>query len=150
MNAKYYHILTLKQYKLHVLFFNTLNSSRSTTNIHWPMLLYCSCLFIFVIVCGFSLVEENLYRFLIISYVLPLEIQLSRGESWDPMNQFNPTTLLWDQIQNLDFQHHMSPPLLLVFSELKWKVIAGFVDIGGIIDHHCFNFLFMIGLLNKW
>jgi hypothetical protein len=27
-------------------------------------------------------------------YVLPLEIQLSRGEGWDPINRFNPATFL--------------------------------------------------------
>jgi hypothetical protein len=31
-----------------------------------------------------------------------------------------------------------------VFSELKQDVIVRFVDIGGIIHHHCLNFLFLI------
>jgi hypothetical protein len=33
---------------------------------------------------------------------------------------------------------------LFVFSKLKWEVIAHFVDIGGIDDHHCLNFLFIM------
>ena len=31
-----------------------------------------------------------------------------------------------------------------VFSELTWEVIVRFVDIGGIVDHYCLNFLFII------
>jgi len=34
--------------------------------------------------------------------------------------------------------------VLFVFSELRWEVIARFVDIGGIVDHHCSNFLSII------
>jgi len=33
---------------------------------------------------------------------------------------------------------------LLMFSELRCEVIVRFVDIDGIVDHHCFNFLFII------
>jgi len=29
-------------------------------------------------------------------------------------------------------------------NELKYIVIVGFVDVGGIVDHHCLNFLFTI------
>jgi hypothetical protein len=43
---------------------------------------------------------------------------------------------LWSvSSQRLDFQRHMS------FCEFKWEVINHFVDIGGIVDHHCLNFL---------
>jgi hypothetical protein len=31
-----------------------------------------------------------------------------------------------------------------MFYELRWDVIVGFVYIGGIADHHCLNFLFII------
>jgi hypothetical protein len=34
--------------------------------------------------------------------------------------------------------------VFLVFSELKEEVIVCFVDIGGIVDHYCSNFLFII------
>ena len=30
-----------------------------------------------------------------------------------------------------------------VFSELRWKVIVCFVDIGGIVDYPCLNFLLL-------
>ena len=36
--------------------------------------------FIFVIVCGLFGMEANLWRFYLLKYVLPLEIQLFRGE----------------------------------------------------------------------
>jgi hypothetical protein len=35
-----------------------------------------------------------------------------------------------------------------VFSEWRWEVIVCFVDIGGIVDHHCINFLFTTQFLN--
>jgi hypothetical protein len=31
-----------------------------------------------------------------------------------------------------------------MFNDLRWEVIVAFVDIGGIVDHHCLNFLFII------
>ena len=33
-------------------------------------------------------------------------------------------------------------PSLLVFS-LRWEVVVHYVDIGGIVDHNCLNFLFI-------
>ena len=40
------------------------------------------------------------------------------------------------------------PTLYVVFSymfnELRWEVIVGFVDIGGIVDYHCLYFLFIV------
>ena len=30
-----------------------------------------------------------------------------------------------------------------MFYELRWEVIVRFVDIGGIVEHHCLNFLFL-------
>jgi hypothetical protein len=32
----------------------------------------------------------------------------------------------------------------IMFSQLKWEVIVGFVDIGRIVDHHYWNCLFII------
>jgi len=37
------------------------------------------------------------------TYVLPLEIQLSRCEGRDPMNRFNPATFLWCPRPRLGF-----------------------------------------------
>ena len=31
-----------------------------------------------------------------------------------------------------------------VFDDLRWEVIVCFVDIGGIVDHHCLNLLFIM------
>ena len=42
------------------------------------------------------------YRLFI--YVLPLEIQLSRENGWDPINRFNPQALV-------SFKKYMPPPL---------------------------------------
>jgi hypothetical protein len=35
---------------------------------------------------------------------------------------------------------------LFVFSEIRWQVIVCFIDIGGTVDHHCLDFLFIINL----
>ena len=46
---------------------------------------------------------------------------------------------------DLDFQCNtcmLYSYLCSKFIELWWEVIVGFVDIGGIDDHHCLNFLF--------
>ena len=32
--------------------------------------------------------------------------------------------------------------VFFVFNELRWEVVACFVDIGGIVDHHCFQLTF--------
>jgi hypothetical protein len=37
--------------------------------------------------------------------------------------------------QDPDFKNHM-------FNDLRWEVIVCFIYIGGIVDHHCVNFLF--------
>ena len=36
----------------------------------------------------------------------------------------------------------------LVFIELRWEVLVCFVDIGGIDDHYCVNFLFCVQWVN--
>jgi hypothetical protein len=37
----------------------------------------------------------------------------------------------------------LSTFIFFVISELRQKVIIHFLDIGGIVDHHCWNFLFI-------
>ena len=37
----------------------------------------------------------------------------------------------------------MSWVFFLWFSELKWEVIVHFVDIDGVVDHYCINFIFI-------
>jgi len=46
-------------------------------------------------------------------YVLLLEIKLSRGEGWDPINRFNPPPthiVVSVPSHDLNFQRHMSLP----------------------------------------
>ena len=47
---------------------------------------------------------------------------------------------------------HISWFFFLVLNCLRWKVVVCFVDIGGINDHHCLNFVFAIYLFSaqKW
>jgi len=81
--------------------------------------------FIFVIVCGLC----ELKRIWLSISILPLEIQLLRGEGvggWDPINRFNPATYL---------------VVFYVFNDLRSEVTVGFVDIGEIVDHHYWNFI---------
>ena len=39
--------------------------------------------------------------------------------------------------QDLDFQLHMSWSFCVHQVQLKGEVVVSFVDIGGIVDHHC-------------
>jgi len=34
--------------------------------------------------------------------------------------------------------------IFYLFNDLRWEVIVRFVDNGGIVDHHCLNFLFIM------
>jgi len=34
--------------------------------------------------------------------------------------------------------------IIVLFNELRWELIVTFVDIGGIVDHYCLNFHFII------
>ena len=66
---------------------------------------------------------------------------------WDPIIRFNPATgFVSVPLQDLEFQRYMSW-YLLVFIEWRWEVIVSFDDIGGIVDNHMLNFLFIILIL---
>jgi hypothetical protein len=74
--------------------------------------------------------------------VLPLEIQLSGGEDWDPINWLKAATLLYlpharTWIFNVKYR-----VVILMFNDLMRDVIVWFLAIGRIVDHHCFNFVF--------
>jgi hypothetical protein len=75
-------------------------------------------------------------------YVLSLNIQLLRGNGCDPTNRFNPATFL------CLFQARIWIANVVVFFvlwvQLRCEVIVRFFDIGGIDDHRCLNFLFMM------
>ena len=101
--------------------------------------------------------EANLYGFYrLFINVLLLEIQLSRSEGWDPINQIT--------LQDLDLQRHMSWSFFCLVSEIEMRLvvffilvelmaitveayfrresIVCFVDMGGIVDLHCLSFLY--------
>ena len=93
--------------------------------------------------------EANLCLFFysLFIYVLPLEIQLSRGEGWDAINQFNTVTFLYLSQANSWISNFICRGFFCVlWLQLKWEVIVRFVDtcIGEIDDHHCLNFIFII------
>ena len=78
-------------------------------------------------------------------YIMPLEIQVLRGESWGPINQFNPAMFLWLFQSRTWIPNVIHCDLFCVqWVRLQWEVIVSFVDIGGIHDHHCLNFLFIM------
>ena len=73
--------------------------------------------------------EANLCRFFIVClyYVLPLEMKLTRGGCWDPINfcacsKTKPRFPLSYVV------------VFFVFNELWWEVIDHFIDIGEIVD----------------
>jgi hypothetical protein len=54
---------------------------------------------------------------------------------------------LWLPLTNWSSQCQMSTKyagVFLEFNGLTWEVIARFADIAGMVNHHCWNFLFII------
>jgi hypothetical protein len=104
--------------------------------------------FIFVTVCGnfeWKRICAVFFFYRLFIYVMQLEIQLSREEGWDLINWFNPTICLCLSQARICISNVICRGLFCVqWLQLRWKVIVGFVDIGGIDDHHCLNFLFII------
>ena len=91
--------------------------------------------------CSFSVVG-NLCRFFYCLFIslLSLEIQLSRGEGWDPRNRFNPATFL-----SL-FQTRNWISNAICHDLFLWSMCFRGALIGGIVDHDCLN----IFLHNYW
>jgi hypothetical protein len=49
-----------------------------------------------------------------------------------------------DSLQEFKIQHFNALAMMcyfVMFNDLRWGVIVRFVDIGGIVDHRCLNFL---------
>jgi hypothetical protein len=46
------------------------------------------------------------------------------------------------------YSRHTYVVVFFVFGDLRWDVIVCFVDIGGIVDHHCLNCLFITNVNN--
>ena len=78
--------------------------------------------------------------------MLPLEIQLSRVKSWDPITRFIPVTFCVPvPSQDLGFQCHMSW-YFFVFNELRWEVIVRYCWYWcncWLSVYHCKNFHFI-------
>ena len=69
--------------------------------------------------------------------VWPLQIKVSRGESWDPINRFNPVKLVCLFQDRTLISNAICRDLSWVqWFQLRWEVIFRFVDIGEIDDHH--------------
>jgi hypothetical protein len=68
-----------------------------------------------VIVCGLFQWKQ-ICTYCLFIFVLPLEIQLSIGEGWDPINRFNPVCA--HPSQDLDFHRHMSQFFIVLSDDL--------------------------------
>ena len=66
------------------------------------------------------------------------QILIEIDEGWDPINQFNPTTFLGLS----QTRTWISNVVFFMFNILRQEVVVRFVDIDGIVDHHCLNFSF--------
>ena len=86
------------------------------------------------------------------------QIQLSRLEGWEHINLcnhniyvflFQARTWIPNVICGGSFVRVRVRVRVYVFRHLRWEVIVPFVDIGGIVDHHCLNYplLILVGLL---
>ena len=61
----------------------------------------------------------------------------------DSMNYFTPATLFCLSQARIVISYVICQ-FIFEFSECKGVVSVGFVDIGGIVDHHCLNFIFVV------
>ena len=117
--------------------------------------LQCTCLNIYSIfffntgkiinnpVCS---IVYTFVHFVYIHICIAVLSNYQEGESWYPIDQFNPATFLClFQTRYLNFQHMSWSFLWSNFS--RWEVIVWFVDIGGIAGHHCLNLLFFLVVL---
>ena len=59
------------------------------------------------------------------------------------INRFIPTTDLCLSLPGLGFKTPYGVVSFVVFyhHDLRWKLVVRFVDVGGVVDHHCLNFL---------
>jgi hypothetical protein len=87
-------------------------------------------------VCYFWMEAKLCYCLLL--YVLSLEILLSSGEWWDSINRFNLVIFCsCPKARRVFLLAYVT--VYFVFNSLRWEVIVYFVDIGGIVAHHCLN-----------
>ena len=104
-------------------------------------------LFNFVIICGIFKWRWIYAGVCLCVYVLPLEIQLSRRDGWDTIKRFNTAILLCLSQAKTWVPNRMCRG---IFFFVNGKVIIRFVDIGGIDDLHCVNFLLFCWYWWNW
>ena len=77
-------------------------------------------------------------------FALLLEIQLKEGKGWYPIYKFISISNIFATVPSNDVhcQRHMCGLIRFQWFELSLEVIVRFVDIGGIVDHHCLSILF--------
>ena len=80
---------------------------------------------------------------------VPVQIQdmdFKRHMSWSFYFEFSEVR--WEVIVRFYFvfsevRREVIVRFYFVFSEVRWEVVVRFLDIGGIIDHPCFSFLYI-------
>ena len=76
-------------------------------------------------------------------HVFQLGIQLLRGEDWDPIHRFNPAICVCLSQAGTWISNVIRCCRSCVkWDQLRWEVIVGFNDIGGINYHHPFTLSF--------
>jgi hypothetical protein len=141
-----------------------LASSQLTMSIHWPW--YCT-VYVYVVIhfCDSMWsfwVQGNLCRFFFILFVYICVVigdPIIRDEVWNSIHQFNPVTFMClSQARTLISTDIICHGLFCA----QWVDVRGdcllcwywwncwpslfkyFVDIGGIVDHHCLNVLLIL------
>ena len=71
-----------------------------------------------------------------------VEIQLSRGEGWDPVILFNTAKCLCPKPEPGFPTSNVV--VFFVFSEWRREVVVRLVDIGGFVEYHCENLIFIM------
>ena len=74
-------------------------------------------------------------------------VTLSRRESYDPINWFSYTTLLYLSKARTWISNVTCGLFCIQEIRLRWEVVVRFVVFVGIDGHHCLNFLFIIIIL---
>ena len=125
-------------------------------------LTWCSMLHIYIFVNVRSLIKLTENKFVHLNYCYQegrVEIRVKRaglrsqsrglGQGWDSSKRFNPATFLCLSQARTLISSVMCPGHFCI-QWARWEVIVLFVDIDGIIDHHCLNFLFiMISIIHN-
>ena len=106
------------------------------------LLLYCPCLCYHSFLCVRSFWVSKSASFIIIClYLLPLEIELSRGGGL--ASQLNPHPIFVHVTSARTWISSAICHGLFVFNDMRWEVIVHFVDTDRTVNHHCLNFIFI-------